>query len=117
MSSTVDDRPLVSRGWIASFGLMCLGINIAWAAPAQLLIANQILEWNSGEKEALLASIMTVGGVLGLIASPLWGFMSDRTKSRLGPRAPRIILSALTCEAALAAMAFSSGFVMLFALW
>ncbi|MDK8351324.1 hypothetical protein QP786_05085 [Gleimia europaea] len=65
-----EQRPLVTRGWIASFGIMYLGVNIAWAAPSQLLIANQILAWHPADKEARLAFIMALGGFLGLIAAP-----------------------------------------------
>lgn len=28
-----DERPAVSRGWIARFGILYLGQNIAWAGP------------------------------------------------------------------------------------
>lgn len=116
--SLADDRPPVSRGWIAGYGFMYLGINIAWAAPSQLLIANQILNWHPDNKEALLATIMAIGGLLGLIASPLFGFLSDSTKSnRLGRRAPWIIVGATACAMALIAMAFAPNFIVLVILW
>ena len=112
-----EQRPLVTRGWIASFGIMYLGVNIAWAAPSQLLIANQLLAWHPAEKEARLAFIMALGGFLGLIAGPLVGIFSDKTRSRLGRRAPWIIIGSIGSASTLLAMAFAPGYVWLVVGW
>lgn len=111
------ERTRVSRGWIGSYGLMYLGVNIAWAAPSQLLIANQLLIMHPDEKEARLAIVMAVGGLLGLLAGPLIGLLSDRTRSPIGRRAPWIIGGAIGAAAMLVALAFSTSFGMLVALW
>ncbi|OFO16420.1 MFS transporter permease [Corynebacterium sp. HMSC22B11] len=81
----------VSRGWISRFGLMYLGQNIAWAAPTNLLLSAQILVWFPEDKERQLALLMTAGGLVSLLASPLAGIFSDRTRSSLGRRTPWII--------------------------
>lgn len=111
------DRPLVSTNWIVSFGVMYLGINIAWAAPSQLLIANQILIWHPEDKEARLALIMALGGFLGLIASPLVGIFSDKTRSRFGRRAPWIVIGAIGSALMLLSMAWAPGYVWLVVSW
>lgn len=112
-----DDRPRVSRGWMGTYGLLYLGVNIAWAAPSQLLVANQILAWHPEDKEALLATVMTVGGLLALVASPVIGWLSDRTRSPLGRRAPWIIGGAIGAAAALVGLAFAPSYGWLVALW
>lgn len=116
-ATLVDDRPLVTKRWITSFGVMYLGINIAWSAPSQLLIANQILQWHPEDKEARLAFIMSLGGFLGLIVSPLVGILSDKTRSRFGRRAPWIVIGATCAAASLVALAFSPNYVLLVIGW
>lgn len=116
-ASLADNRPLVSKGWLSTYGIMYLGINIAWAGPSQLLISNQILAWHPENKENLLALIMAIGGFLGLIASPVVGILSDKTRSRFGRRAPWIVGGSVTAALALVAMAFAPNFVILVILW
>lgn len=70
---------------------MYLGQNIAWAAPTNLLLSAQILVWFPEDKERQLALLMTAGGLVSLLASPLAGIFSDRTRSSRGRRTPWII--------------------------
>ncbi|OKL54823.1 hypothetical protein BSZ39_02270 [Bowdeniella nasicola] len=116
-ATLADDRPLVSKGWIGSYGVMYLGINIAWSAPSQLLIANQILAWHPEDKEARFAFIMSLGGLLGLVVSPLVGILSDKTRTRFGRRAPWIVIGAVCAAASLVALAFSPNYVLLVIGW
>ena len=37
------ERTPVSRGWITRYGLLFFGQHLSWAAPAQILIAVQVL--------------------------------------------------------------------------
>lgn len=118
MSETLrDDRPRVSTGWVVSFGLMFLGVNIAWAGPSQLLIANQILGWHPDDKEFLLALVMAIGGGLSVLVTPLWGTLSDRTRSRFGRRAPWITVGAITASMTLVALGLASSYAWLVFLW
>ncbi len=91
----------VSWGWISRFGLMYLGQNIAWAAPTNLLLSVQILVWFPEDKERQLALLMTAGGLISLLASPLAGIFSDRTRSSLGRRTPWIIAGITIASVAL----------------
>lgn len=110
-------RPDVSGGWVTRFGLLYLGQNIAWAAPAQLLVANQIAQWHPADKESYLAWLMAAGGVVSLIATPLAGLISDRTVSRFGRRTPWIVVGAVAAALALVTMAFAGTYPVLFAGW
>lgn len=114
---TEDARPDASRRWVGSFGLLYLGQNVAWAAPSQLLIANQIAQWHPGQKETYLAWLMAAGGVASMIATPVAGVISDRTSSRWGRRSPWILAGGLVAAAALATMAAAGGFVALLLGW
>lgn len=110
-------RPDVSGGWVTRFGLLYLGQNIAWAAPAQLLVANQIAQWYPDDKESYLAWLMAAGGVVSLIATPLAGLISDRTVSRFGRRTPWIVVGAMAAALALVTMAFAGTYPVLFGGW
>lgn len=112
-----DGRPQKSSGWIARFGLLYLGQNVAWAAPSQLLVASQIAIWHPASKEDHLAWIMAAGGIVSLIATPLAGYISDRTRSRFGRRRPWILIGAILGAMALVAMGFATGYAMLVAAW
>ncbi|MGD8150313.1 MFS transporter [Ornithinimicrobium sp. Y1694] len=112
-----EDRPRVGGGWVARYGLAYLGINLAWAAPSQLLVALQLLEWSPDVKEARLAWVMGIGGLVSLVSTPLAGILSDRTTSRFGRRRPWIALGALVSALALVAMAYAPGYAVLLTSW
>lgn len=69
------------------------------------------------DKEARLALIMALGGFLGLVASPLVGIFSDKTRSRFGRRAPWIVIGAVGSATMLIAMAWAPAFVWLVVGW
>lgn len=99
--TTLTAREPVSRGWIARYGLMYLGQNIAWAAPSNLLLANQILIWFPDTKETMLGWLMAAGGLVSMVAGPLTGLWSDRTRSRFGRRSPWVLGGAVGAAASL----------------
>ena len=86
----------VSRGWVTKFTFAYLGINIVWAGPAQVLMSPQVERLTTAgswgffteTKETNLALIGFITGVFAMIATPLWGALSDRTRSRWGRRTP-----------------------------
>lgn len=112
-----DERRRVGGGWVARYGLAYLGINLAWAAPSQLLVALQLLEWSPDVKEARLAWVMGVGGAVSLVSTPLAGILSDRTTSRFGRRRPWILLGTLVSALALVVMAYAPGYAVLMGAW
>lgn len=110
-------RAPVSTGWIVRYGLLYLGQNVSWAAPTQLLLAQQILVWHPGEKEQKLAILMAIGGLLSIIGHPLAGWLSDHTNTRWGRRAPWILFGGLAAAGALVFMGSAPGFVALTIGW
>ena len=116
-TSDPAQRTPVTTGWIFRYGLLYLGQNISWAAPTQLLLAQQILVWHPGEKEQKLALLMAIGGFFSIIGHPLAGWLSDRTNSRWGRRAPWILFGGLAAAGALMFMGGAPGFVALTIGW
>ena len=90
-----------ARGsWIFKLSLAYLGVNITWAGPGQVIMSPQI-QWLTENtplgffiesKETNLAIISFVAGIFALVSTPLWGALSDRTRSRWGRRTPWMTL-------------------------
>ncbi|MFZ4841873.1 MFS transporter [Mycetocola saprophilus] len=77
---------------------------MVWGATASLLLSLQIQEIDPDNKETNLSLVLTVGAFCAMIAQPLAGLVSDRTRSRFGPRAPWIVGGALVGGLALVGM-------------
>ena len=110
-------RTPVTNGWVLRYGLLYLGQNISWAAPTQLLLAQQILVWHPGDKEQKLALLMAIGGFFSIIGHPLAGWLSDRTNSRWGRRAPWILFGGLAAAGSLVFLGAAPGFTALTIGW
>ena len=107
-----DDPPPLVRGSV--------GRLTAWVFPAGLTIAMvsaipgvlipiQLALIDSAAKEANLAVVLSVAGFGSLVAGPIAGQISDRTRSRLGRRAPWILIGAFALALALVGMVFADG--------
>ena len=82
--------------WTASLVMLNLGLMAGWFGPIQVLLAQQADRVASAEpgglsKELLLSVVLFVGAMISLLANPVWGAFSDRTRSRLGRRVPWVI--------------------------
>ena len=93
---------------------------LAWVAlwtvqltPLQLLIPLQLNTpgdadgWIRGVVQSGL--VLGVGGLAGIVAGPLAGALSDRTRSRLGRRRPWALAGTALATASLAALALAAG--------
>ena len=94
----VDDATPTLRvraRWIVAFSLAAIGVAAGWFGPIQILLpaqASRLQDLGLGDKEALLAIATVSGAVASMIANPLWGGISDRTRSRWGRRRPTIVV-------------------------
>ena len=82
--------------WTASLVMLNLGLMAGWFGPIQVLLAQQADRVASAEagglsKELLLSVVLFIGAMISLLANPVWGAFSDRTRSRLGRRVPWVI--------------------------
>lgn len=115
----------VSRGWITKLTIAYLGINIAWAGPAQVLMSPQVERLTEGAtwffsstaKETNLSIIGFVTGIFALLSTPLWGALSDRTSSRWGRRTPWMAGGTLVVGVSLAATGFAQTLPALLLTW
>ncbi|WP_128376758.1 MFS transporter [Streptomyces cavernae] len=84
----------VRRSWTAALSLANWAVWVGWYGPLQILLPSQAEDFAPGtgmSKETLLAWVTGVGAVVSLVATPLFGALSDRTTARWGRRTPWIV--------------------------
>ncbi len=106
-----DDPPPPVKGlrrllaWIIPANL---GIYLIWGAVPGILLPHQItLLFGEADKVANLTIVATIGAFAAMVAQPIAGQISDRTRSRFGRRAPWMLLGALAGGLALVGLAFA----------
>jgi MFS family permease len=86
-------------------------IFLIWGAVPGILLPAQITGLDPANKVVNLAIVATVGSFAAMLAQPIAGQVSDRTRSRFGRRAPWIIIGSLAGGLALVGLAFAGTFV------
>ncbi|MET9844577.1 MFS transporter [Streptomyces ossamyceticus] len=110
----------VGGGWTASLALANAAIWVGWYGPLQILLASQAERFAPGagmSKETMLAWVTGAGAVVSLVATPLFGALSDRTTSRWGRRTPWIVAGAAGGAVALLLLAGAGGLWTMAAGW
>lgn len=107
----------VSAGWMTLLALAQMGVIMAMTVGNQILLPSHVARIDPAHKEASLAAVFAVGAVCTIIANPLFGAMSDRTRSRFGRRRPWIVGGALACAASLTFLAWQESLAGLVAGW
>ncbi|GHJ47236.1 MFS transporter [Catellatospora sp. TT07R-123] len=107
----VQDPPPPVRGMRRLMGWIIpanLGIFMLWGAIPGVLLPQQItVLFGEQDKVANLALVATIGAFAAMIAQPVAGQLSDRTRSRFGRRAPWMIIGTLAGGLALTGLAFA----------
>ena len=115
-----DDPPAPIKGlrrllwWIVPANL---GIFLIWGAVPGILLPAQITEFDEPNKVVNLLIVTTIGSFASILAQPIAGQLSDRTRSRFGRRAPWIVLGSLAGGLALTGLAFADSLVGMVIAW
>ncbi|WP_405876578.1 MFS transporter [Streptomyces sp. NBC_00005] len=88
----------------------------ATATPDQSRLLGILADFDAGRAESL-ALVTSVGLVATMVAQPLIGVFSDRTRTRMGRRAPWILLGSLVGAVFLVAVRFAPTVAVLVVLW
>ncbi|MEP7762892.1 MFS transporter [Sanguibacter sp. 25GB23B1] len=96
---------------------MATALAASYAAVVVVLLPNQVAALDPANKVANLALVSTVAFALTIVAQPLVGALSDRTRSPLGRRAPWALGGALVAAAALLCLGGATSLAALGALW
>ncbi|MDF2917050.1 MFS transporter [Microbacterium sp. NPDC086615] len=113
-------RP-VHAGWISAFAGAWLGLWMAQLVPVQVLLPLQIAAQHSSDE--WLVSLVSYGlvsavaGAFVVVAYPIVGALSDRTRSRFGRRRPWILGGALTSGVGLALLGIQTETLGTIVLW
>jgi MFS family permease len=109
------------RGPLRRLLIMLIPTNLAlflvYGAVPGILLPLQITAVNPADKVANLAIVSTIGAFAAMVAQPIAGAISDRTRSRFGRRAPWMVFGALAGGLALVGMALSNGLVEIAIAW
>jgi MFS family permease len=94
-----------------------LSVYLIVGAIPGVLLPLQVAGIDEANKVGNLALITGIGAIVAMIASPIAGLISDRTRSRFGRRAPWLVVGALTTGLTLVGMGFANGVVQLVIGW
>jgi MFS family permease len=94
-----------------------LGLYLLWGAIPTVLLPIQVAGIDPANKVANLAIVTTSGAFAAMVAQPMAGAISDRTRSRFGRRAPWLVAGSLVGGLCLVGMAFAGGIVQLAITW
>lgn len=97
--------------------MVATALAASYAAVVVVLLPNQVAALDPANKVANLALVSTVAFALTIVAQPLVGALSDRTRSPLGRRAPWALGGALIAAAALLCLGGATSLAALGALW
>lgn len=84
--------PLAKRGLLPSLAITSLVLFATYSGLIAILLPNQVYEIDPKQKVANLAIVTTTSFVFTLFAQPIVGAFSDRTRSRMGRRAPWMVI-------------------------
>ncbi|WP_158866351.1 MFS transporter [Leifsonia sp. AG29] len=94
-----------------------VSVHIIWGAVAALLLPLQVQQLDPAAKVSNLAIISAIGATVAMVAQPIAGTISDRTRSRFGRRAPWMVGGALCGGLALVGMSFANTLLPLVIAW
>lgn len=117
VSAFAEPTVSVRRSWIVAVVLVNIGINVAFFAPLQVLLAQQAIHFDEANKEHIVALVTGAGAAVSMVANPLFGVFSDRTTSRFGRRVPWVFMGAILGSAALIGLSVAPSIGAMIAFW
>lgn len=116
LTPTPPDIPDVSTRYIWMQVIAQFGVFVAFITPLGISLAIKVAQLAPGQ-EQYLGYITGAGAFAVMIASPLLGQLSDRTRTRIGRRRPFMIAGMLLGIVALTVMAQSTSILILGVGW
>lgn len=109
--------PRASWSFIGIYALAYTGIWLALLTPVIVTIALRVRELTPEHAAQNLALVLSAGAACAMLAGPAFGYLSDRTTSRLGMRRPWMIGGMLGGLTALAFLATASSIPAMLIAW
>lgn len=90
---------------------------IVWGAVPGILLALQVEHLDPAAKVANLAVVSTIGAIVSMLAQPVAGLLSDRTRSIFGRRAPWMVVGSVIGGVLLILLGFQTSLIGISILW
>jgi len=81
----------VGRGYLAALGIAQFGIFIAILAPVFVSMQLKAQELHPGDPASVIGTVLPIGAIGAIVGNPLFGALSDRTRTRWGRRRPWLV--------------------------
>lgn len=107
----------VGKAWAWTFNLAWVGVMVGLFGPIQVLLPNQAEAISPGHKEYVLGLVTAIGAAAAMVVNPVWGALSDRTRSRFGRRLPWIALGTVAGALALLLLASARTVLVMAVAW
>lgn len=107
----------VGRGYLWGLSFAQFGLFVALLTPVFVSMSIKAEQLNPASPESVVGSVLPFGAFGALLANPLFGAISDRTRTRWGRRRPWMIGGVVVFVGALAWLAFSPDQLQLTLAW
>ena len=107
----------VGLGFIIAYAAAYFGSWIAILTPVVVTLALRVQQINPAGKAASLSLVLGVGAIFALLANPVFGKLSDRTRSRFGMRRPWLIAGVISGTLGLLVIAFAPNIPLVLVGW
>lgn len=107
----------VSRGYMIALGLAQFGLFAALLSPVYVSMQLKAQQLNPDDPASIIGLVLPFGAFGALLANPLVGALSDRTRTRWGRRRPYLVGGIVVFTLALAWLAFAPTVLQLGIAW
>ncbi len=115
--AVLEPQQKVSGLFLTLFGILNFGLYLTVMMPALFTLPYKVGLLAPDDKVAVLGIVATIGAVVGLVAGPTAGVLSDRTRTPIGRRRPWLIGGLLVLAAGSAIAALSETIPVLIVGW
>jgi MFS family permease len=103
--------------FIAIYALAYASLWLALLTPAMITLALRVRQLAGSNSARPISMVLFAGAIAALVGNPIFGALSDRTRSRFGRRRPYLVGGALAGFAALALIGMASSVSMVLVGW
>ena len=114
---TIDRTQRVGWKFLALYAFGYTGIWMALLTPGMVSIALKLRQLSPGSAAHDLALVLSIGAGVAIVSNPIFGRLSDRTRSRFGRRRPWIVAGMLCGTLALVIVAQAQNVGMVLTGW
>lgn len=117
VSDREAERPARFPRFLATLFSGNLAIYLVWGSVLSLLLSSQIEQLAPRDKVTNLAMVSMIGAAVSVVIQPTWGLVSDRLRTRIGKRAPLLVLGAVLGGFALILLGISNSVLWITVSW